>query len=138
MGDQGVDRLALIRGEGGDVDEARHVPVRAGFGDHRAAVRVAHQDHRTALGVDHLAGRRRIAGERQGGVLHDGDVEAVLLEDVVDPAPPGAVHEPAVDQDDVLDGGRGVGGGPGQEGGGGGHGGDDLLGHVGSPCVCLR
>ena len=51
----------------------------AGFGYHRAAVRVADQNHRTVLLGDHPLGRRDIIGQRCGGILHDGDRVPVLL-----------------------------------------------------------
>jgi hypothetical protein len=47
VGDEGVDRFALVRCEGGNVDEGGDGGVGAGFADDRAAVGVSDEDGRT-------------------------------------------------------------------------------------------
>ena len=103
IGDQGVHGLALVRGEGGDIDEGCHVVVRAGLGDDCSTVGVTDEDDRAVLVVQDEPGRGDIALEGQGRVLDDADGESFLDEEVVDPLPAGAVHEAAVDEDHVLD-----------------------------------
>ena len=49
VGDQGVDRLALVGCERGDVDERGDLVVGAGFGDDDAAVGVADEHDRSGL-----------------------------------------------------------------------------------------
>ena len=102
IGDERVHRLALVRREGRDVDERRHVGIGASLGDHRPAVGVADENDRLALRVDDALGRGHVAFERQRRILDDADVVAVLLQDVVDALPAGAVHETAVNENDVL------------------------------------
>jgi len=48
---------------------------------------VADEERRAVQLVKHLLCRRDIAVERHRRVLHDVDVEPVLLEEVVDPLP---------------------------------------------------
>jgi hypothetical protein len=62
---------------------------------------VADENDRPALRVDGLPRRCDVTLERQRRVLHDGDVVAVLLEQVVDPLPSGPVHESAVHENDI-------------------------------------
>src|SRR5213595_3073115 len=57
--------------------------------------------------VEHVVGGLDVALERERLVLHDAHVEAVGLQQVVDPLPAGAVHEPSVDEDDVAHFGHG-------------------------------
>jgi hypothetical protein len=52
IGKARVYRLALVRREGRDVDERRHIGVSASPGDHRPAVGVADKNDRFALRVD--------------------------------------------------------------------------------------
>jgi len=55
------------------------------------------------LGVDYQLGRVHISRQRDRRILHDADVEAVLLQDVIDTPPAGAVHEASVDKNDIVD-----------------------------------
>ena len=64
---------------------------------------MADEHDRPVLRRDGAAGRRHVGGERGRRVLHDGDVVAVALQDVVDAPPARAVDEAAVHQDDVPD-----------------------------------
>jgi hypothetical protein len=57
---------------------------------------VADQDDRAVLGADDHPGRGGVTLQRQGRVLHHGDVVAVLGEEIVDGPPAGPVHETAV------------------------------------------
>jgi len=102
VGDQRADGLALVGGEGGDVDEAGDVVVRPGLGDDDAAVGVADEERRAVHLVEHLLGGGDVAVERDRRVLDDADVESVLREEVVDAFPAGAVHEAAVNQGHVA------------------------------------
>ena len=54
---------------------------------------MAHEDDRAVLRVDDHPCRGGVTLQGQGGVLHHGDVEAVLGEQVVDRLPPRAVHD---------------------------------------------
>ncbi len=101
--DQAGDRLARVRRKSGDIDQRFDLGIIAGFGDHGTAVGVADQDHRAVLRRDDPPGDFDIAGQRERGVLHDADLEPVLLEGPVNPFPTRAVHEAAVDQHDVAD-----------------------------------
>lgn len=96
VGDQGVDRLALVGRERGDVGERRHLLVGAGLGDHHSAVGVADQGHRSRLGVDDLPGGGHVALQGERGVLHDGHGVAVGLQGLVHPLPSRTVHEASV------------------------------------------
>ena len=101
VGDEGVHGLALVRGEGGDVDEGCDVVVRTGLRDDCSTVGVTHQDGWAVLSVQDEPRRGDIALEGQGRVLDDADVEPFLHEEAVDPLPAGAVNEAAVDEDHV-------------------------------------
>jgi hypothetical protein len=98
--DQRGDRLAFVGSEGGDVDQSGHVRVRARLRDDGAAVRVADEKGLAGLSGDHPLGEGDVVGKRGRRVLDDGDVVAVLLQDVIDAFPAGAVDEAAVDEDD--------------------------------------
>jgi hypothetical protein len=78
IGNERVHRLALVRHEGRDVDECRHVGIVSNPGDHRSAVGMADEDHRLVLGVDDHLGRRHVAFERKRWILDDRNVVAVL------------------------------------------------------------
>ena len=86
----------------GDVDQADDVGMNAGLGDDRAAIAVADQKRRAILQVENALRRRDIVGERRLGLLHHGDVEAFLGEDLVDRLPARRVDPGAVHQHDVL------------------------------------
>ena len=79
VGDQGVDRLALVGRERRDVHERRDLSLVAGLGDHGAAVGVADEDDRSVVRVDHLLGGRDVALEGHRRVLHDADVDPVRV-----------------------------------------------------------
>ena len=49
IGDQRGDGLALVRREGGDVDDGLHLLVRAGFADDDAAIGMADENDRAVL-----------------------------------------------------------------------------------------
>ena len=76
--------------------------VRAGFGDHDASVGVADEDRRAVLLVEDVVGGLDVAVERERLVLHDADVEAVRLQQVVDALPAGAIDEATVDENHVA------------------------------------
>src|SRR5438552_3877467 len=61
------------------------------------------QDDGARLGGDYQLGRVHISRQRNGRILHDADVEAVLLQDVIDTPPAGAVHEASMDENDIVD-----------------------------------
>ena len=63
---------------------------------------MADEDRRAVLLVEHVVGGLDVALERERLVLHDADVEAVRLQQVVDALPAGAVDEAAVDEDHVA------------------------------------
>jgi hypothetical protein len=97
-----LTRLVLVRRERADVDQGRDVLAGACFGDDRAAVGVADEHDRPVLRVGDQARGRGVALQRQGWVLHHGDVVAVVSELVVDRPPAGPVGESAVHEDDVA------------------------------------
>ena len=59
----------------------------AGLGDDGAAIAVADEKCRAVLQVENAFGGRYVVLERGLRHLHDGDVEALLGEDVVDRLP---------------------------------------------------
>jgi len=75
----------------------------AGLGDDDTAVRMADQNHRTVLRGQRAFRDRDVIRQRIGRILNDRDGLAVLLEQVIDALPTGAVHEPPVHENDVLD-----------------------------------
>ena len=101
VSDQRAHRLALIRGERGDVDKASDVLVRTGLGNDHTAVRVAGQNGRPALPVEHLERRFDIAVERHGRVLHHAHLKGVAREELIDALPARSVYEPTVHEHDV-------------------------------------
>ena len=99
-GDEIFLRLARVRHPARDVDERRHVGMVASLGDHRSAVGVADEDDRIALLADDHLGGGDVVLERDGRVLHDPDLVAVLPQEVVDAPPAGSVRPSAVHEDD--------------------------------------
>ena len=93
--------LALVRSKGGDIHKPRNLRIVAGFGDHRSAIRVANENRRPVLRSKNALGSRHIVLQRYRRVLDDADVVTVLLQDLVDALPAGAVHKATVDQNDV-------------------------------------
>jgi hypothetical protein len=102
VGDQRVDRLAGVGCERRDVDDAGDLVVHPGFRDDDAAVGVADEDRRAVLLVEDVVGGLDVALERERLVLHDADVEAVRLQDVVDALPAGAVDEASVNENHIA------------------------------------
>jgi hypothetical protein len=98
--DDRLNGLALVRGERRDVDEPRDFRVGAGFGDDNAAVGMTDQHHRPLRLRDREPGGGHIVGQGGRRVLNDADVVTVLLQDVVDAFPAGAVDKAAVHEDD--------------------------------------
>ena len=70
------------------------------FGDDNAAVGVADQNDRPLRLRYHELGRGHVVGQGRRRVLHDADVETVLLQDVVDAFPTCAVNKAAVHEND--------------------------------------
>jgi hypothetical protein len=65
--------------EGGDVNQARHFRIVAGFGDDSAAIGMPRQKHRAILRVDEPLGGSHILGERRQRVLHTHHVQSLRL-----------------------------------------------------------
>src|SRR4051794_22951222 len=63
---------------------------------------MADESDRFALGVDDALGSCDVVFERKRRILDDAHVVAVLLQAAVDTVPAGAVHEAAVDEDNIL------------------------------------
>src|SRR2546423_1281882 len=63
---------------------------------------MADESDRFALRVDDALGRGDVVFERKRRILDDAHVVAVLLQAAVDTVPAGAVHEAAVDEDNIL------------------------------------
>jgi hypothetical protein len=103
IGDQRINRLARVRGEGGDVNQPRNVRIGPCFGDHDLAVGVPNRDYGAWMGMDYQLRCGHISHQRNGRILDDSDVEAVLLQNVIDTPPAGAVHEASVDKNDIVD-----------------------------------
>ena len=102
VGDQGVHGLALVGGEGGDVDEGCHVVVRAGLGDDCATVGMPDQDARAVLGVqDELVAATSPSRDRVGfwTML---TANPSLTRRLYTPLPAGAVNEAAMDEDHAV------------------------------------
>jgi hypothetical protein len=64
---------------------------------------VPDQDHGARLGINDQLGSADISRERDRRILHDADVKAVLLQDVIDTPPAGAVYEASMDENDIVD-----------------------------------
>jgi hypothetical protein len=69
---------------------------------------VADQHDRAVLVVQDPAARVGVALQRQGWVLHDADLVAVVGEQVVDGLPAGPIHEAAMDEQSFPVGAVGV------------------------------
>src|SRR3954468_10173147 len=63
---------------------------------------MADESDRFALRVDDALGRCDVVFERKRRILDDAYVVAVLLQAAIDTVPAGAVHEAAVDEDNIL------------------------------------
>ncbi len=97
-------RLADIGGQGGDIDQALHLFVDAGLGDHHAAPRVADKNGSAVLAGEGAPRGGHVVGQGGEGVLDDGHPVAASGQVVIDGPPARAVGEGAVNQDDVADG----------------------------------
>src|SRR5207302_7074599 len=86
--DQRRHRFAFVGSESGDVHEPGDLRVRAGFGDHHAAVGVTDEQYGAALRGDRALRHRDVVSQRQRGVLHDHYVVPVLLQDPYTAAQP--------------------------------------------------
>src|SRR5271163_2085339 len=73
-----------------------------GLGDDGPAVAVADQNHWAAHGVDCGLRVLLVVGVRSLGRLRHRHLVAIILEDVSDPLPAGAVRESSMHQDHVL------------------------------------
>src|SRR5271165_1690542 len=62
-----ADLLALVRCEGGDIDQARDMRVVAGLGDDSAAIAVADEHGRTGLAVEDAVGGGNVIRQRSSG-----------------------------------------------------------------------
>jgi hypothetical protein len=94
--------FTFIEGKGGNIDKRFNVWVIAGLGNDGPAVAVAYQNHWPVHGVD---GRLRVLlvlGVGSLGMLHHRHLVAIILEDVGDSLPAGAIRESSVHQDHVL------------------------------------
>jgi hypothetical protein len=97
--------LAFIERKCGDVYQCRNVWIVAGLGDDGPAVAVADQDDRPAHGVDCGLRVLLVVGVGGlGGLRHRYRV-AILLKDLCDGIPAGAIGECTMDQHHVLDAG---------------------------------
>ena len=67
--------------------------------NHHTAVGMSHQNDVTVRAVDGGFRERDVFGQGLGWVLHDYDVVASLLENVVNTGPSRTVHETTVDKD---------------------------------------
>jgi hypothetical protein len=101
--DQRCDGLTRVRREGRDVDQPCDDRVVAGFRDDHPAVGVADQNHRAILLRQGQARHAHVIGQGGRGILDDADVEPLLLQPSIHAEPARTVHEPAMDEDDVLD-----------------------------------
>ena len=94
--------LTVIERKCGDIDKCRNLWMIAGLGDDGPAITVAHQNHWPVHGVD---GRLRVllvVGVGGLGGLHHRHRVAVILEDLGDGFPAGAVGESAMHQTTFL------------------------------------
>ena len=95
--------LTFIESKCGNIDKRRNVWMIAGLGDDGPAITVAHQNHWPVHGVD---GRLRVllvVGVGGLGGLRHRHLVPIILEDVSDGFPTGAVGECTVHQNHVLD-----------------------------------
>ena len=95
--------LTLIERKCGNIDKRRNLWMIAGLCDDGPAITVAHQNHWTVHGVD---GRLRVllvlgVGGLRG--LRHRHLVSIILEDVSDGFPTGAVGESTMHQNHVLD-----------------------------------
>src|ERR1700683_2667646 len=94
--------LTFIESKCSNVDKRRNVWVIAGLGDNRSTVTVADQNPRAAHSVDCGLRVLLVVGVRSLGVLHHRHFVAIILEDVSDPFPAGAIGESSMHQNYIL------------------------------------
>src|SRR5215217_8367337 len=97
IGNERFHRLALVRHEGRDIHEPRHFGIITRLGNYRSAIGMANENDRFALRTDDHLGRGDIAFEGKRRILYDSD-RVVVLQEVVNALPAGAVDETAVDE----------------------------------------
>src|SRR5580658_9911648 len=103
---RGFDRrtaLTFIERKCSDVYQRRNVWIIAGLGDDRSAVTVANQNHRPAHSIDCGLRVFLVVGIGGLGRLRNRYRVAILLKNLRDGFPAGAIGESAVHQDNVLD-----------------------------------
>src|ERR1700738_1217968 len=88
MLDQRFHCLAPVRRKCANIDKPHHLGVGTRFGNHDAPIRMPDKDDWAILrGNDPLC-YGHVVGERESGILHDGNVVAFLLQYVVNPSHP--------------------------------------------------
>src|ERR1700674_5660960 len=90
----------FIRSKCRDVDEPHDLRIVAGLGNYHPTIGMANKNDKPVLRCDNTFRDRHVVGERYRWVLDDAHVVTVLLQDLVDVLPAGAVHEAAVDEND--------------------------------------
>ena len=94
--------LAFIESKCGNIDKRCNVWMIAGLGDDRPAITVADQNHWPAHGVDRGLRALLVLGVRGLGGLRHRHPVPIILEDVSDGFPAGAVGESSMHQNHVL------------------------------------
>src|SRR5271163_720319 len=94
--------LAFIESKGGNIDERCNVWMIAGLGDDGPAVAVADQNHWAAHGVDCGLRVLLVIGIRSLGRLCHRHFVAIILENISDGFPAGAIGESSMHQDHIL------------------------------------
>src|SRR5580704_4527063 len=89
----GRTALTFIEGKGGNIDKRRNVWMIAGLSDDGPAVAVANQNHWAAHSVDSGLRVLLVVGVRSLGRLRHRHLVALILEEVSDPLPAGAIRE---------------------------------------------
>src|SRR6202166_1771460 len=95
--------LTFIERKCGNIDKRRNLWMVAGLGDDGTAVAMADQDHRPAHGVDGGLRVLLVVGVVGLGGLRHRHLVPVILEDVSDGFPTGAIGESSMHQDHVFD-----------------------------------
>src|SRR5712664_1036394 len=94
--------LTFIERKGGNIDKRRNVWMIAGLGDNGPAITVAHQNHWTAHGFNGGLRVLLVLGVGGLGGLRYRHLVPIILEDVSDGFPAGAVGESSMHQNHVL------------------------------------
>src|SRR6202051_3408059 len=95
--------LTFIERECGNIDKRRNVWMIAGLGDDGPPITVTHQNHWSAHGVDGGLRVLLVVGVGGLGGLRHRYLVPIILEDVSDGFPAGAVGESSMHQDHVFD-----------------------------------